>query len=241
MAEFDLGKQVGPLPLGAWIAVVGGGLTIGYFVSRNQSKADSTQTPVAEPGVGTGGGQFIYEPPQDVSAPEEEQTNDAWGRKVVNWLIGRGMTPYKADNTVRKYLSGEPLEAAESAMMNLALAQFGAPPEPIQPVEQPETPTEPEDDDAGFGPPANVFLYKAGKNIIVEWPPVPGADRYQVILAGFGGKFTWRRATTTSVRHTFKNVYAPFRHSVSVYPIRDNKFPPDGWPGGAHRVGTIAI
>ena len=36
---FDFSKQVGPLPMGAWIAVVGGGLGLGYYTYRQQNAA----------------------------------------------------------------------------------------------------------------------------------------------------------------------------------------------------------
>lgn len=39
-----MGRQVGPLPMGAWVAVVGGGLGIGVWVRRRQA-ADVTLTP----------------------------------------------------------------------------------------------------------------------------------------------------------------------------------------------------
>jgi hypothetical protein len=42
----DLGKMVGPMPLGAWIAVVGGGLGFALY-SRSQSAAAPVDTGMA--------------------------------------------------------------------------------------------------------------------------------------------------------------------------------------------------
>lgn len=142
MAEgLDLGKQVGPLPLGGWIAVVAGGLGIAYFINRNQTSNEAVQ--LTESGTGTGGGQFVYEPPQEGQQPLEENNNDAWGRKATNWLIGRGNPPGLADNAIRKYLSSEELDAQEQALVDQALVEFGAPPEPLAPVREIEHPPEP--------------------------------------------------------------------------------------------------
>lgn len=149
MAGVDLGKQVGPLPLGVWIVVGAGGLGLGYVINRNMAKnaATATQTPdtqLTDTGVGVGGGQFQYDPiqtiPDDNATPE---TNQTWGNKVVSWLIAKGMTATNADNTVRKYLSALPLSQSEKSMMDLALTHFGPPPEPLPPVDQPEPPSAP--------------------------------------------------------------------------------------------------
>lgn len=150
----DLGKQVGPLPLGAWIAVVGGGLGIAYFMNRGGG--DEEAVALAERGVGTGGGQFVQEPPQfEEPEPGDEvpENNDSWGRKVTNWLIAQNHDPGLSDNAVRKYLSGMSLSLREQALIDRALVRFGAPPEPIQPVDKvPDKPSpEPEDPNRVWG------------------------------------------------------------------------------------------
>lgn len=143
MAGLDLSKQIGPLPLGGWGVVIAGGLFVGYMINRNMAKApegepDSTQ--LTESGVGGGGGQFIYDPPTSGTTPDVPETNQTWGRKVLNWLIAQNHDPAVADAAVRKYLTGLSLNAAEKAMMSLVLIQFGPPPESIPVVEEPEKP-----------------------------------------------------------------------------------------------------
>lgn len=138
----DLGKQVGPLPVGGWVVVVGGGLAIAYFVNKGQARQDARIEPLVEEGVGTGlvpAGAIIqpYQPPEDTV----DEDNSAWGRKVLNWLIGSGSDPATADNAVRKYLSGENLTVQENALINLALVKFGSPPEALPPVKVPTIPT----------------------------------------------------------------------------------------------------
>jgi hypothetical protein len=136
----DLGKQVGPLPVGGWVAVVGGGLAIAYFVNKGQARQDAQIEPLTEAGVGTGlvpAGAIIqpFQPSDD-----EPEDNPAWGRKVLNWLIGSGSDPATADNAVRKYLSGENLTVQENALINLALVKFGSPPGTLPPVTVPTVP-----------------------------------------------------------------------------------------------------
>jgi hypothetical protein len=57
MSSLDLSKQVGPLPLGAWLAVVAGGLGIAWYTRRNTT---ADPAPVVDTsginGVGDGSG-----------------------------------------------------------------------------------------------------------------------------------------------------------------------------------------
>lgn len=145
----DLGKQVGPLPLGVWILVGAGGLGLGYVINRNMARnaAAASEAPsnaqLTETGVGTGGGQFTYDPPTTGTGNATPVTNQSWGVQATNWLISRNTDPALADQAVRKYLSGLRLTVQEQAVMNLVLIQFGTPPEPLPPTEEPETPTPP--------------------------------------------------------------------------------------------------
>lgn len=147
-AGLDLGKQIGPLPLGMWIVIGAGGLGLGYVINKNMAKnaaaaSEPSNSQLTESGVGTGGGQFIYEPPQSGSQDQTPETNQSWGIKVTNWLTGppQSFDPIAADQAVRKYLSGLALTVPEKAMMNMAIIRFGVPPEPLPPTEEPETPT----------------------------------------------------------------------------------------------------
>lgn len=139
----NLGKQYGPLPLGGWIAVIIGGLGIGFFINRSQgSGSGSSDTGSEEPvgeSSGAGGGQFIYDPPTGVPTPDtgtEVTDNLTWAKRAKDYLAALpGVDAVQAANAIERYLSGMSLSIAERALVNLAIAQFGNPPEGVTPVD----------------------------------------------------------------------------------------------------------
>lgn len=137
----NFGKMVGPLPMGAWVVVIGGGLGFAYY-TKKQTAAAATPTVVdstsGTPGVGTGGsGQW-----QDLTVPTTGSTsnvapaiatNEDWGVAATNWLIAQGYNAAIADSAVRKYLGMDSLSAQEFAMITAALGHLGAPPQTLPP------------------------------------------------------------------------------------------------------------
>lgn len=140
----DLGKQVGPLPVGAWVGVVGGGLLIGWYFSKGSAKnvAATPAVPLTDPGVGTGGGQFVYDPPTAVTNPNTDKITDnaTWSRQAINWLIAQGYDPGMAQTAVSKFINGTNRTLQEQTLINLALIHFGSPPESVPIPEVPQTP-----------------------------------------------------------------------------------------------------
>jgi hypothetical protein len=173
---FDLSKNVGPLPAGVWAVIIAGGLGVAYFINR-RSAANQANTPVqlTEGGTGAGGSGFdVVNPPPPATA--EPDTNEKWRVRVTNWLIANGYDPTTADNAVRKYLFGQSLSIAEEAVINVALVQFGVPPEPVSGPE----PT-------GPAPVSGLTGTATGpKNLILNWIPVIGAASYKITQGGTG-------------------------------------------------------
>lgn len=138
MADLDLGKQVGPLPLGAWFVVVAGGLGIALY-SRNNAVDDSpfvVDDTSTTPGVGTGEvGGFISTQPTNDIPPVAITDNDTYGKAAINYLIAQGYNPAWAYSAITKALAGgqgdNKLSVREYALWSSALVRLGSPPFPV--------------------------------------------------------------------------------------------------------------
>jgi hypothetical protein len=175
----DLGKQVGPLPVGAWIVVVGSGLGLAYYGYRNQDPKVSevgTDNVSGDAGVGTGavGGWTQTGPPtNDAIADVTVTTNEQWGVRAINWLIGQGYPAAVSDSAIRKYLAGNDPKPSiqEFTLQGIALSHFGSPPQPLPPaVNEPPVsvppPVSQKPPPVVNNPPAKSFKYYTVK----AWP-----------------------------------------------------------------------
>lgn len=151
-----LAKQYGPLPLGAWIVVIGGALGIAWYTTRKSGpKQQIVEDTSGTPGVGTGAQSLWMQTsaPPTMVADEKFTTNEEWARACINYLIAQGFDASLADTAIRKYLQSTQLSLSERAMVTLALAKYGAPPVPLpdppplpeipKPVEPPPPPPAP--------------------------------------------------------------------------------------------------
>lgn len=183
-----LGKQIGPLPMGGWAAIIAGGLAVGYFINKKAAKnaAPTTVPAVADSGVGVGGtGGFTDVNPPAPTTPGDTvavQTNQAWGLQALNWLIAQKYDPGTADNAIRKYLYGQNLTIEEQALINQVLLHFGAPPEPLPPVVIPTIPP-PHPHPIPEPVPVPTPAPKP-KPVPVPVPPPPPAPRTYTIVHG---------------------------------------------------------
>lgn len=142
----DLGKQVGPLPMGAWVAAVGGGLAIAYYSRKRSSANDGpiyADDTSADPGVGVGGlaaiGAVDTSGQAFISNDAPITSNAQWGQKAFTLLTSTGADPTTTDNAIRNYLSGVGLSITENSIIALALTRYGQPPEPLP--DAPSSPT----------------------------------------------------------------------------------------------------
>ena len=178
----DLGKQVGPLPLGAWFVVVGAGLGLAYYSYRNQTPATPVNDTSGDPGVGDGSvGGWIPTTP-GAAAPTDAApaitTNEQWGVAAINWLIGQGYPADVSDSAIRKYLAGNDPKPSvqEYTLQRVALSHLGSPPQPLPPaVNDPPTSTPPPTGGGTTSPPPVVtppppttkhFVYY----VVKAWP-----------------------------------------------------------------------
>lgn len=140
----DLGKQVGPLPLGAWVAVVGGSFAFMLY-QRNRSDTSAPTTTsldtlsgdsIGSVGVGGMGAIGAYTgtnggPAMPADATDTITSNTQWGQKVFSFLAGQGNDAATIDKAVRDYLAGKPLSVQANAFITQGLAKFGQAPEAL--------------------------------------------------------------------------------------------------------------
>lgn len=185
----DLGKQVGPLPLGAWVAVVGVGLGIAYYTRNMSGPAKVVDDTSGTPGVGEGGsGQWVQLGAPNVPTTPTIQTNEEWGVAASNYLISHGYPPVISAQAVRKYLTGVKLSPQEFTLIGEVLIKLGSPPQQIPFVEDdtppnttppPDTTTPPSD--GALPAPQN---FRQGDSVQwtfavrADWSPVIGAVGY---------------------------------------------------------------
>lgn len=195
MAGMDLGKQVGPLPLGAWIVVVGAGLGVALWTRKKEDAPEIVESGNGTPGVGAGGsGQYTELVPVTGGSGQitKPTTNEEWGVLAINWLIAHNYPANVADSAVRKYLAGVKLSVGEYTMIGLVLAALGAPPQVLPPAEEQDppvvTPPPTTDPPPATDPPATTLAKVTGLWTIniwtfaieLHWKSVKGATGYQI-------------------------------------------------------------
>lgn len=161
--ESKVEKKIGPLPVWAWGAIIGGAL---YFVWRRKAKAAAAAaTTTVDNGAGavdpsatdataldtTGTDQwdpnsaldsYLGADPTNPAYPVGSTsqgvpapvTNAQWARLSADDLIGKGDDPSLVQTALAKYISGGALSVAEKAIVDAALIAFGSPPEGVQAV-----------------------------------------------------------------------------------------------------------
>lgn len=136
MAGPDMGKMIGPLPLGGWLVVVTGGLGIAYYTRHSGSAAPAAAAPVVNDPTGVGGSGMwsdLTVPTTSTGSVADPTTNDEWAVKAIKTLIGIGYPAINVDQAIRRYIAGETLAANEAAMVNAAIALIGPTPQVLPP------------------------------------------------------------------------------------------------------------
>lgn len=147
---------IGPTKKG-WIyaggAVVAGAVIYAYWRSSSSppieaaGEGELTTDDLAYTGADSFSGARIpggaaYDPTIPGEGPPT--TNSEWTQRVIDSLEGVGYTRDNAANTIGKYLSGQPLTAAEKILVQAAIAIWGNPPAGALPmIDEPVPPTVP--------------------------------------------------------------------------------------------------
>lgn len=155
MSKLDLQRQVGPLPLWAWLLAVGGGVGLAYVGRRSGvlgSSSRSTPAPVVvEPDLPASGRSGAIVLPGgtlvDDGGPATPSTNDEWRAAALRRLTSEGMGAFAVDQALGRYLQGLPLTAAQRNIVDRSLLVIGPPPDGA-PVSPPDVPVDDPDDPA---------------------------------------------------------------------------------------------
>lgn len=208
MADLDLGKQVGPLPLGAWLVVVAGGLGIAWYTKNNSTAAPEVVDDVSSPpGVGDGtntGWSPTYPSatsPNNPIAPPT--TNDEWAYRATQYLISIGTASATAQSATSKYIAEQQLSVTEFSMISLALIAIGPLPIPLTNAGG----TNPPPAKPTMTAPKNVKATSVGRTTIdINWDPVPGAVGYRVWANGRqnGGAIVFSQGTARYLKPNTK-------------------------------------
>ncbi|HVI71470.1 MAG TPA: hypothetical protein VM656_08300 [Pyrinomonadaceae bacterium] len=166
----DLGKQVGPLPLGAWLAVVAGGLGIAWYTTRTGKQAPIPVEDVSGvPGVGVGA-PAAWTPITGTPPDGQQQaitTNEQWTNRAISWLIANGYPPVQSDSAVRKYITGTRMSVQETTLIGIVLVAIGPPPQTLPPAEEPDP--QPDPDPAPAPGPAPLPPYGTTVSVPIDY------------------------------------------------------------------------
>lgn len=135
-------EQIGPLPLGVWIAAGGGGIALAWYQNRHKSVAPAVTPNAGFLGTGIGGSGAIGLPsgtpgstlPSGTPAtggPSSFTDNTQWANYVISQLVSRGYDPILVATTVGDYMAGNQLSATETQLFSTILTLIGPPPYPV--------------------------------------------------------------------------------------------------------------
>lgn len=131
-----LQKRIAGLPAWAWALVIGGTI-VGYAYLTRMSdgpKPAPTAPPYPSDDAAADAGDIPgvpVTPPRDI----EVTTNPAWIRYVTDRLVAEGFYgAVEVTNALTKVLGGIDVTEQESAIYNVAVRRFGAPPEGAPPI-----------------------------------------------------------------------------------------------------------
>lgn len=156
-----LTREVGPLPVWAWLAAGLLGIGLGVALRRRSSTSTSTSSstgsgPAGVDGaavypIGSVGGAVTlpnYAPAETATEAPGIESNHEWRARALKLLIARGFDPFTADQALAGYLDGRPPTAETAEAIDIALSEVGLPPSaptivpsatPAAPAETPST------------------------------------------------------------------------------------------------------
>lgn len=147
-----LDRKVGPLTVRAWLVVAPVGVGIGLLAARRlrSDPGDPPRSTAGDPygqdaggaplvpdvsGGITGGTGYSDTPATPPPGPPPPITDNLeWLRRATNYLLARGFDPVDIDTALRLYIGSQPMTEQHAALVGLALAAIGPPPDYVDPV-----------------------------------------------------------------------------------------------------------
>lgn len=135
-----LSKKVAGVPVSLIALLFAGGLLYMAIRMRPAPEPDATDledTPGGDlPDVSNpvfSATPVIYQPSgiPSVSSTPQEDSNELWKRRAIEWLVGNGESVNDASISIQKYLNGEILNAKQGAIRDKAVHEWGLPPEDL--------------------------------------------------------------------------------------------------------------
>lgn len=147
-----LSKHYGPLPAGAWLVAIVGGIGVAVVI-RRQAASDQIASDAYAAGETAGydsvaqdstdgfpdvvysqtnqGAGNLYEPDPGPSGPIK--TNAQWRHRVATVLVAAGYRANLVEAALARYFASKSLNRAQQEIISEAFARVGAPPKPPKP------------------------------------------------------------------------------------------------------------
>lgn len=137
-----LSKKVAGVPV-VWVLAVVAGIAL-YGALRLKRSPDPVEEPTDAAATDETGGDLpdtsqpvfhatpvIMQPSgvSSVASVPQDDTNELWASRAVQWLIAQGESYDVASSAITKFLGGETLSIEEGKARDRAIKQFGIPPE----------------------------------------------------------------------------------------------------------------
>jgi nucleoid-associated protein YgaU len=232
MPNIDIGstltRKIGPLPAWAYAVLIAGAAWAVYLYRKSHAKNTPAPT-VGTEGVPTDSasdsqiafpGQYLGTIDSTgvsaggstggttVAGTTPLTSNSQWFATATNWLTAQGYDAATVQQALNNFLLGEQASAQDRALYNLAVAQFGVPPEgvPLQPTSPPPvTPGLPGGSTAPPGtpappspptpapppPPAPVPPAPQQRTFVVTKYPAPGSSLWSIAQIEYGDGNKW--------------------------------------------------
>ena len=134
-------EDIGPLPVWAWGALLGGITVLWMYFSRRSGQVDTP--PVSPDTTGlvdlgnageapsgtSAGGSSAAPAPDPASGTSRFGDNFAWETAGVAFLVTSGVSPLSAQQALEAYLNGKQLTSSQGTIVGKVVAQLGLPPE----------------------------------------------------------------------------------------------------------------